>query len=150
MKQYESNLQEKIFTIDMTCKLFCSEEEKKWANDNCYPINVGYPFIGTTFVNIIYTINSKVTIPSGYTQITDDAFKSGEFYNDSQFDSALGGYDESRSLFAGDLKSIEIPDSITYIGEDSFKEFPDIIIKCTKNSYAYLYALANNIKTEII
>ena len=44
------------------------------------------------------------------------------------------------------LRCVYIPDSVIYITEDAFADFPDILIKCSKDSYAAAFCQRNGIR----
>lgn len=48
------------------------------------------------------------------------------------------------------LKCVTIPNSVIYISNDVFDEFPDIVVKCKKGSHAERYCLNHKIKIEYI
>lgn len=52
--------------------------------------------------------------------------------------------------YCPNLKNIVIPNSVNFIGNDAFKGCKNVIIKCTKNSYADKYARKNKIRVEYI
>ena len=47
------------------------------------------------------------------------------------------------------LEWIYLPDSVIYITMDAFKDHPNIIVKCSPNSYAEHYCIKNGIKFEL-
>ena len=50
----------------------------------------------------------------------------------------------------GRLAEVEIPDSVKEIGEDAFFGCHNLIIACSKDSYAYEYAMENAIEVKVI
>ncbi|MBQ8959922.1 MAG: TIR domain-containing protein [Ruminococcus sp.] len=48
------------------------------------------------------------------------------------------------------LEEVTIPDSVQYISEKAFRENQDILIKCTKGSYAEKFCIDHNIRYQII
>lgn len=48
------------------------------------------------------------------------------------------------------LEVVTIPDSVIYITPDAFADFPNILVKCHRDSYAHGYCERNNIRFEII
>jgi len=48
------------------------------------------------------------------------------------------------------LKCVYIPDTVIYISGDAFQEHPNILVKCSVNSYAAEYCKRNNIRYELI
>jgi len=80
-------------------------------------------------------INASIVLRDGTIAISDEAF--------AHYD----GYEN--------LVSITIPDSVIYIGKRQFENCEEdfkgnITIRCRNNSYAHTYAIAENIKFEII
>ena len=53
-------------------------------------------------------------------------------------------------FWCGKLESVNIPNSVIEIGDNAFGECPHLIIKCKKDSYAHKYAIANNLKFQLI
>ena len=48
------------------------------------------------------------------------------------------------------LECVYIPDSVIYITPDAFEEHPDILVKCSKGSYAEQYCKRNFINYQLI
>lgn len=67
----------------------------------------------------------SVNIPSGVTSLGDDAFYG-----------------------CPSLKTVTIPDSVTSIGDGAFDGCDGVTVKCSKNSAAYEYAVANGINVS--
>ncbi len=47
------------------------------------------------------------------------------------------------------LETLYIPDSVIYITVDAFADFPDVLVKCSKDSYAAAYCQRNSIRYEL-
>ncbi len=82
-------------------------------------------------------------------------------YYDSDFTSSLGfrgaktvrlpaisRIDNMTFWDAENLECVYIPDSVAYITPDAFAELPDILIKCSKDSYAERYCQKHGIRYE--
>ena len=67
----------------------------------------------------------SVNIPSGVTSLGDDAFYG-----------------------CASLKTVTIPDSVTSIGDGAFDGCDGVTVKCSKDSAAYEYAVANGINVS--
>ena len=48
------------------------------------------------------------------------------------------------------LECLYIPDTVIYITADAFEDFPGLLVKCTKDSYAHAYCIRHGIKFELI
>ncbi|MBE7049164.1 MAG: leucine-rich repeat domain-containing protein [Ruminococcaceae bacterium] len=48
------------------------------------------------------------------------------------------------------LEEVEIPDSVTEIGEDAFFGCHNLVIVCSKDSFAYEYAMDNAIEVKVV
>ncbi len=70
---------------------------------------------------------TSVTVPSGTKTISDEAFS-----------------------YCENLSSVTIPDSVTSISEDAFYGSDNVTIRCSEDSAAYEYAVANSIDFELI
>ena len=80
-------------------------------------------------------------IPAGVTSIGNRAF-----YNCNGLTSiGVSAFEECESL-----TSIEIPAGVTSIGHDAFGACLDLVIACYKDSYAYNYAIDNNIPVKLL
>ena len=56
---------------------------------------------------------------------------------------------ESGAFVEADINSVYIPASITNIADDAFDSSSDIIIRCSKFSTAYMYAIAHGLNYEL-
>lgn len=116
---------------------------------------------------------ASVTIPNSVTIIGDDAFGGCQSLTSITLPSNLRSI--GKRAFGGCVKltsvtipngvtsigfrafsscvrliSIIIPDSVTTIGNNAFGDFhDDIIVSCSRDSYAYQYCVDNNIKVLI-
>ena len=48
------------------------------------------------------------------------------------------------------LECLYIPDTVIYITQDAFEDFPNLLIKCTSGSYAESYCIRHGIRYEIV
>ena len=135
-------------------------------------IPAGVTSIGDFAFEYCYGLTS-IEIPAGVTSIGESAFEdcSGltsieisagvtsignrAFYNCSGLTSieipagvtsiGVSAFEECESL-----TSIEIPAGVTSIGHDAFGACLDLVIACYKDSYAYNYAIDNNIPVKLL
>ncbi len=63
---------------------------------------------------------------------------------------AISRIDNMTFFECDNLEVVHIPDSVIYITPDAFGEHPDILVKCSRGSYAHRYCERNNIKYEIV
>ncbi len=70
---------------------------------------------------------TSVSVPDGTKTISDEAFS-----------------------YCDNLTSVTIPDSVTSISEDAFYGSDNVTIRCSEDSAAHDYAVANSIKFELI
>ena len=56
----------------------------------------------------------------------------------------MNSFSECRSL-----RKISIPDSVKSIANNAFNQCDELVVSCSKNSYAYKYCVNNEIKIKI-
>ena len=93
---------------------------------------------------------TSIEISAGVTSIGESAFE--ECYGLTSIEIPAGVTSIGVSAFeeCESLTSIEIPAGVTSIGHDAFGACLDLVIACYKDSYAYNYAIDNNIPVKLL
>ena len=93
---------------------------------------------------------TSITIPNSVTRIDDYAFKGCTGITSITIPGSVTriGYSAFRDCTG--LTRIFIPDSVMYIDGSAFLNCNNLVIKTTKGSEAHKYAVANNIKYELV
>ncbi len=136
------------------------------AGGKVVPVFVGRASFGPDVLDFLGE-NQGVSISEKPTdgeldKIVDLILHRVEYYN-SDFTSSLGfrgaktvhlpaisRIDGMTFWDAESLECIYIPDSVAYITSDAFAELPDILIKCSRGSYAERYCQKHGIRYEYI
>ena len=92
----------------------------------------------------------SITIPDSVTSIGEYAFNNCTGLISIKIPGSVTSIGKDAFGFCKNLTEVTIPESVTEIGEDAFSRCDNLIIKCTKDSYAYKYAQEHEIKKEII
>ena len=91
---------------------------------------------------------TNITIPDSVTDIESYAFYGCSNLTSITLPNQLKSIGSSAFRGCSSLRRITIPDSVVSFGEGAFSECNNIVIKCTKDSYAYQWALENIIPVD--
>ena len=97
-----------------------------------------------------------LTIRSGVETIGHDAFNSCLYTRSLDIEDGLKEIKDRAFYNCRSLEEVTIPKSVTKIGEKAFGYYagddrnPNFLIKCYKDSAAHKYALANDLKIELL
>ena len=89
-------------------------------------------------------------IPAGVTSIGNRAFYNCSGLTSIEIPAGVTSIGVSAFEECESLTSIEIPAGVTSIGHDAFGACLDLVIACYKDSYAYNYAIDNNIPVKLL
>jgi len=96
-----------------------------------------------------YCINLRtVVLPETLTKINISAFRGCTLLSDITLPSALTEIDDFAFEDCSMLKNLKIPASVTLIGYNAFMACENLVLDCTDNSYALIYAGENRIVTD--
>lgn len=93
---------------------------------------------------------TSIKIPAGVTSIGDFAFEYCYGLTSIEIPAGVTSIGVSAFEECESLTSIEIPAGVTSIGHDAFGACLDLVIACYKDSYAYNYAIDNNIPVKLL
>ncbi len=93
---------------------------------------------------------TSIEIPAGVTSIGESAFWDCSGLTSIKIPSGVTSIEKYAFYECYGLTSIEIPAGVTSIGHDAFGACPDLVIACYKDSYAYNYAIDNNIPVKLL
>ena len=113
------------------------------SRDNCNAI------IETGSNTLIQGCKSS-KIPAGVTSIGKYAFWDCSGLTSIKIPSGVTSIEKYAFYECYGLTSIEIPAGVTSIGHDAFGACLDLVIACYKDSYAYNYAIDNNIPVKLL
>jgi len=91
---------------------------------------------------------TSVVIPDSVTQIGYGAFSNCHKLTGVTIPESVTTIGDSAFFVCSALASIRIPDSVTSIGEEAFDLCGPLTIVCTEGSYAWYYAIKNNIEHQ--
>ena len=91
----------------------------------------------------------NIVVPSGVTHIGSGAFKGNGTVNSVEIPYSVSVIGAEAFAQCSALQSVIVPFTVTKIGKNAF-DGTNAVIYCYYNSYAYNYAVANNIPFEII
>lgn len=90
----------------------------------------------------------KITLSKNLVSIGDYAFNACDNLSEIVIPSGVTSIGEVAFGFCESIAAITIPDSVASIGENAFLYCDDIVIKCSKGSYADKYASENSLTVE--
>ena len=93
---------------------------------------------------------TSIEISAGVTSIGESAFEECYGLTSIEIPAGVTSIGESAFEECESLTSIEIPAGVTSIGHDAFGACLDLVIACYKDSYAYNYAIDNNIPVKLL
>ena len=90
----------------------------------------------------------SVSLPVGVKKIGQEAFADCTALTSVSLPSTLESVGAGAFYGCSSLKTVTIPDSVTSIGDGVFDGCDGVTVKCSKNSAAYEYAVANGINVS--
>ncbi|MDR2202875.1 MAG: leucine-rich repeat domain-containing protein [Nitrososphaerota archaeon] len=92
----------------------------------------------------------NINLPKSVSSIEKSAFRQCKGLKKISIPMGVESIDEDTLAFCNKLSNITIPDSVTSIGNNAFQDVSNLIVLCSKNSFAHNYCLKNKIKVRFV